>query len=286
MKPLISLGALIDTSFAHYKNHLPAILGLTLWLLVAAIPSALGIALSQDGLALNGMTWLSFGLHALGGILTVFASIHISVALILSLREQKQGKATDPRTFLQKAFALDRSYLWAMILKAIFVGLIPIIPFSISLALFALSMFSQNTFLINVTSIIAFITILIALGGAVKFSLQYAFVPYANVLNEHKGIKSLHASSALVKGRWWSTFIRVFIPKIAYTLAFVLVLALLLWGTGTLAIMFSQNSFFIAKLFALTNFFISTLINAFLIPLLLINDYYVYENLQETRNES
>ena len=129
MKSLLSLGALIDTSFEHYKKHLPSILGTTLWLLAAAIPSAIGIALSQDGDALNATTWMSFALNALGGIITVLASIHVSVALIASLREQKQGKITDPRIFLKKAFSLDLSYIWATILKSIFVAIIPRIPY-------------------------------------------------------------------------------------------------------------------------------------------------------------
>lgn len=283
MKSLLSLGALIDTSFEHYKKHLPSILGTTLWLLAAAIPSAIGIALSQDGDALNATTWMSFALNALGGIITVLASIHVSVALIASLREQKQGKITDPRIFLKKAFSLDLSYIWATILKSIFVAIIPLIPLLISIGAFIFALRSENGMLVNVLAIVAFITILLALGGALKFSLHYNFVPYATVLDGKRGMESLRTSAALVKGRWWPIFWRVFLPKALYTLIFVVILAGTLWTVGLVGIALSQGSFFLAKLFALTNFFISTLINAFLIPILLLNDYYVYENLRETK---
>ncbi len=283
MKSLLSLGALIDTSFEHYKKHLPSILGTTLWLLAAAIPSAIGIALSQDGDALNATTWMSFALNALGGIIGVLASIHISVALIASLREQKQGKITDPRVFLKKAFSLDLSYVWATILKSVFVAIIPLVPLLISITAFIFALRSENNILVNVFGVIAFITVLLALGCAVKFSLHYNFVPYATVLDGKRGMESLRTSAALVKGRWWPIFWRVFLPKALYTLIFVVILAGTLWTTGLIGIAFSQGSFFLAKLFALANFFISTLINAFLIPILLLNDYYVYENLRETK---
>lgn len=283
MKSLLSLGTLIDTSFEHYKKHLPSILGTTLWLLAAAIPSAIGIALSQEGDALNATTWLSFSFNILGGIIGVLASIHISVALIASLREQKQGKITDPRVFLKKAFSLDLSYIWAIILKNIFVAIIPLVPLIISIVAFVFALRSENGMLVNMLAVIAFATILLALGGAVKFSLHYNFVPYATVLDGKRGMESLRTSAALVKGRWWVTFWRVFLPKALYTLIFVVILGITLWATGIVGIALSQGSFFIAKLFALTNFFISTVINAFLIPILLLNDYYVYENLRETK---
>lgn len=283
MKPLISLGSLIDTSFEHYKNHLPAILGITLFLLVAAIPSALGLLLTRDGVDFDALTFTSFGFSVVGGIIAALASLHITVALILALREQRQGKAVDPRTFLKKAFSLDLSYLWAMILKAVFVAIIPLIPLGLAVAAFIFALRSENAVLTNILAVVAFATILLALGGAVKFSLSYGFVPYATVLDGKRGMASLHASADLVRGRWWETFWRAILPKALYTLIFVIILGIILWVTGMIAVAVSQESFFLAKLFALINFFISTTLNAFLIPILLLNDYYLYENLRETK---
>lgn len=283
MKPLLSLGMLIDTSFEHYKKHLPSILGTTLWFLAAALPSALGIAFSQEGDALNATTWFSFGFNVLGGIIGVLASIHISVALIASLREQKEGKTTDPRVFLKKAFSLDLSYIWATLLKSIFIAIIPLIPLLLSVAAFVFALRSDSGMLVNIFAVIAFATILLALGGALKFSLHYNFVPYATVLDGKRGMESLRTSAALVKGRWWPIFWRVFLPKALYTLIFAVILGVTLWVIGLMGIALSQGSFFLAKFFALVNFFISTLINAFLIPILLLNDYYVYEDLRKTK---
>lgn len=283
MKPLISLGSLIDTSFEHYKKHLPAILGIMLWLLVGGVPSAIGILLSQKGSDLGTMTWISFSLTFLGNIFLALVSLHVTVALILGLREQKQGKNTDPRTFLKKAFSLDLPYLWATILKAIFVGLLPLIPLVLTIIAFIFGLRSENNMLITLLAVIAFIALLIALGGAIKFSLNYAFVPFATILEGERGMKSLRASSALVQGRWWDTLWRSFIPKALYTLIFVVILAGTLWITGMIGVAVSQESFVLAKLFAIINLFLSTLLNAFLIPLLLLNDYYLYENLRETK---
>ncbi|NBS68535.1 hypothetical protein EBT31_06425 [bacterium] len=282
MKPLISIGSLIDTSFEHYRKHLPSILGITLWLLVAAIPSAIGILLSREGDDLGLATWASFGLNVVGGVITVLASLHISVALILAVREQRKGKSIDPRVVLRKAFSLDLSYIWAMILKNIFAVLLPLIPLILAFTAFVFALRSENTLLVNSLSILAFIAILIALGGAIKFSLTYNFVPYATVLEGKRGMESLRTSATLVRGRWWETFWRSFLPKALYTLIFVVALGVILWVTGIIAIAVSQESFVIAKFFALLNFFISTLVNAFMLPLLLLNDYYLYDNLQET----
>ncbi len=282
MKSLLSLGSLIDTSFAHFKKHLPSILGITLWFMVAAIPSSIGLLLSQEGDALNTTTWVSFAFSGFGVFFGALVTVHVTVALILSLREQRQGKETDPRIFLKKAFSKDVSYIWAIILKSIVVGLIPLIPLVLAVFVFVFALPSQNNVLINVLAVVAFITILIALGGAVKFSLSYCFVPYITVLEGTRGMASLKASAALVRGRWWATFWRVFLPKALYTLVLVIFLGVTLWITGMIGIAVSQESFFLAKLFALLNFFLSTLVNAFLIPLLLLNDYYVYENLCET----
>jgi hypothetical protein len=283
MKPLISIGSLIDTSFEHYKKHLPSILGIMLWLLVGGIPSAIGMLLSSEGDELGAMTWVSFGLIFLGNVLIALVSIHVTVALILSLREQKQGKQTDPRTFLQKAFSLDLSYIWATILKAIFVALLPLLPLALSIAAFIFAFQSDSGILLNILAVVAFITLLVALGGAIKFSLSYAFVPYFTVLDGERGMKSLKASAALVRGRWWETLWRSFIPKALYTLIFVVILGVTLWVTSMIGLALSQESFLLAKLFAITNFFLSTLLNVFLIPLLLLNDYYLYENLRETK---
>ena len=137
--------------------------------------------------------------------------------------------------------------------------------------------------LINVLAVVAFITVLVALGGAIKFGLSYSFVPYATVLDGERGMNSLRASAALVRGRWWDTLWRSFLPKALYTLIFVVILAVVLWVTGMVGVAVSQESFFLAKLFALINFFISTLLNVFLIPIILLNDYYLYENLRETK---
>lgn len=283
MKPLISLGSLIDTSFEHYKKHIAAILGVMLWLMVGAVPSALGILLSQEGVTLDLSDILSFALTFLGNIFLALVSLHATVALILTFREQKQGKSIDPRTFLKKAFSLDLPYLWATILKALFVALLPLIPLLLSIAAFIFAFRSENNILINILAVVAFLTLLIALGGAIKFSLSYAFVPFATVLEGERGMKSLRASAALVRGRWWATFWRSFIPKALYTLIFVVILAATLWLTGTVGVIVAQESFLFAKLFALLNFFLSTLLNIFLIPLLLLNDYYLYENLRETK---
>ncbi|NBX50283.1 hypothetical protein EBT25_10150, partial [bacterium] len=268
--------------FEHYRKHLPSILGITLWLLVAAIPSAIGILLSREGDDLGLATWASFGLNVVGGVITVLASLHISVALILAVREQRKGKSIDPRVVLRKAFSLDLSYIWAMILKNIFAVLLPLIPLILAFTAFVFALRSENTLLVNSLSILAFIAILIALGGAIKFSLTYNFVPYATVLEGKRGMESLRTSATLVRGRWWETFWRSFLPKALYTLIFVVALGVILWVTGIIAIAVSQESFVIAKFFALLNFFISTLVNAFMLPLLLLNDYYLYDNLQET----
>lgn len=284
MKPLISLGALIDTSFEHYKKHLPSLLGVTLWLLVAGIPSALGILLSQEGAALNAATWASFAFRALGGLISVLASLHIAVALILSFRTQRAGKAVDPRTVLKKAFSLDLAYAWAIILKAFFSAVIPLIPLALAVVGFIFALRSENGTLANILGVVAFITILIALGGAIKFSLVYNFVPYITVLEGSRGMESLRTSAALVRGRWVSTFARTFIPKALYTLIFVVILGVTFWLTGIVGIALTQESFLLAKLVSLINFFLSTLANIFLIPALLLNDYFVYEDLLEKKS--
>lgn len=283
MKPLISLGSLIDTSFEHYKSHLPAILGITVWLLAAALPSAIGLLLTREGIDFDALTLTSFGLSALGTLIGVLVSLHVTVALILSLREQRQGKATDPRSFLKKAFSFDLSYLWATILKTLFVAVLPLIPLAFAIIAFVFTIKLENAVVTNIVAVVTFASILVALGGAIKFSLSYGFVPYATVLDGARGMASLRTSADLVRGRWWETFWRAFLPKALYTLIFVIILALVLWVTGMIAVAVSQESFFLAKLFALINFFISTALNAFFIPILLLNDYYLYENLRETK---
>ncbi len=283
MKSLLSLGSLIDKTLEHYKTHAPSLLGVTFWLLVAGLPSGLGIVLSQDGNDLSFTTWTSFGLNIVGGIITLFASLHIAVALVLSLRDQGRGKHTDPRTVLKQAFSYDIPYIWAMLLKNVYSVVLPLLPLVLSGVLLAFTMESSSAFIGTAVSLTILGAVLYGLVVGLKYLITFNFVPYTTLLADERGMKSLRASSALVKGRWWPTLWRVLLPKALYTLIFAIILAAILWGTSTVAVAVSQDSFYLAKFFALLNFFISTLLNALLLPLLIVNDYYVYENLEATR---
>ncbi len=280
MKTPITLGNLIDTSFHHYTTFLPELLGISLWLLVAQIPSALGTLLSSEGVDLSWMTIASFSLNALGFIGTVLVSIHVGVALILAISQQRTGVHIDPRAMLREAFAKDLSYTWASILQALApIGTV-LIPLCIALVLgfIASSLPTKGSF-VNALGIFSiFGGIIAALVGAIIVSVRYTFTPFTNVIEGKRGLAALRGSRELVEGSWWSVAINTFIPSLLYTILFATVLGILAWISGSFALMFSQNSFLIAKLTSIFNLFIFTLGQSLITPLLLITSFVLYEN--------
>lgn len=61
-------------------------------------------------------------------------------------------------------------------------------------------------------------TLLLIIPGII-FSLWYSFILYVLVLDDKRGWSALSASKALVSGRWWATWWRLFIPSLVFGIA-------------------------------------------------------------------
>lgn len=283
MKPLLSIGALLDVSIEHYRKHLASILGIMLWIAVAQIPTFIGTLIDPQGSVPNGWQWTSFAFHVLGAITSFIAAVHVTVALTAAIRDQAGGKMVDPREALQAAWKKDLSFLFASLLHLIIVVLLPILPLVISFIVFAKSYFTDNEILINLSAIATFIFIIAALVVMTKLAISLGFVNQTNILEGKKGLEALKESNRLVTGRWWATFWRVLLPSILYTFIGFMLLGPISIGAELLARLLAQNSYLILKIIAVGSLLLSTAVNIFIVPMFLITAYYLYDSLRKTQ---
>lgn len=178
---LLSAWDLVKASFDLYKKHLQKFLeyAVIIYLptMVAALAAYLLTLVMDEG---------RVSYYFISGALLIAASViafWFSLAFIRVIANCCQGRASQS-TRAEISAALD--ILWPVILVGLLAGL----------------------------AVLGGFVLLIVPG--IIFSIWFAFVGYAVILDGAKGTAALRASKTLVEGRWWGVLWRLLVPGLVY----------------------------------------------------------------------
>lgn len=286
MASLISVGQVLDHSLEHCRKHYKELLAITLWMVVASIPSVIGQLLAPSGgdeSTLTGGDWLSFAFSLIGFVLVAVASIWMYATLVLAVAEQASGRRTDLRQTYRQGWKAFMPYLLLSVLVA---GIVIGISLLTAPGL-ALLVLGSGTSASPIFAALGTPVFLIGLGVTlfllVKYSVQLAFAPYVLLLENKAPVQALQGSSTLVKGRWWATFLRFAVPKLVYFLALFVISIIVFTGLEMLTAILISTSAFAALLVYTINLLLSVFFSAVITPLIITTDYYLYDSLRKTR---
>ncbi len=292
MAKFITLGLLIDKTVEHYRLHFKELIGITLWLVVAAMPFLFSgyiapFGVDQQTPASETLAYMI--VNVVGLITTTAASIWIGICLILTIDARAQGKTPDHVALGRRAWKFFFSFL--LLSAAIAIGLSVA---AVLLVIPGILLMLLNTASGVVGTAVGIAGVIILFGGAaaalytlIRYSVELAFAQYHLVLESDstkfsfKAIwKAAVASRESVKGSWWAIAFRLFIPNIVISLI-VLGFTMVTNLATTILISFAA-----ASLSALAITLISValtlsvfIVNAIVMPLYSLIVYYLYDSI-------
>ncbi len=285
MASLISVGQVLDLSLEHCRKHFKELLAITLWMVVASIPTVVGTLLAPSGgdQTLTGGDWLSFAFSCVGTILTIVVSIWAYATLVLAVAEQAGGKKINLKHTYQQGWKIFLPYfLLSLLVAGIVIGIALIA--APGFILLILSSSATSAPILGVLGTPVFIIGTgIALFLLVKYSVQIAFAPYVLILEKKNPIEAIKGSLALVRGRWWATLLRFLLPKLIYSLVIFVVNYLVFAVIEVVLSLLMETSTVLVLAVYTLSLFLSVFLSAIVIPLLIATDYYLYDSLRKTR---
>lgn len=306
MANLISIGQVFDKTVEHYKEHFGELFRISAWMILAAVPAAIGKLLAPfivDG-RFDFVYWASVILNDLGGLLLTVVSVIVLIMIVLAAQDQQSGVKSNSAKSVATAKKLFFPYVWTSLLFILLVIAAALIPIIGWVLVMVTPVTSIGLLISGAGALLLIFGGILSLILIVKFTISYSFAPYSLILTEepklktikesasvlsylkqifNAGVRSMKNSGALVKGRWWATFFRFVIPQFIYALAlslvnflllsgFMLLIALTL-GSGQLGIGVGNSVWFL----------ISMLVTALFTPLIALTDFYIFDSLRKTR---
>ena len=285
MATLISVGQVLDQSLEHCRKHYKELLAITLWMVVASIPSIIGKLLAPTGgdPALTAGDWLSFSFSMVGVLLATIISIWAYAALVLTVAEQASGKKLNLKNIYRQSWKLFLPYvLLTICLTAIIIGIALLAAPGIALLMIG-SGTNAPAALTAIGTPLLLIGAALALGLIAKYSIELAFAPFILLLGKQGVVASIKGSIALVKGRWWATCLRFVVPKLVYSLI-VFVVSFVSFKALEILIALVSSSSGIGTLVIYTfSLLLSVFFSVIATPLIIATDYYLYDSLRKTR---
>lgn len=281
MANLISLGKLIDTSFELYKKYWKEFLGISLWLVVASLPRLLGNLLAPLGAgpSITAGDWLSFSFSLIGSLVIAVATVWVIISLIQLADSRLKGRTPDMKAINRRSWQLFFHYILVsiLVLGIIVASSLLVVP---GLALFMTSTSAGTSALGGLLFFAGGIASLILL---IKYSLELGLAQFALVVDNKRGVEAIRTCFALVKGRWWATFVRYTAPKLLYLFVIVLLNLLIPAALGLLAIVLAPTSTLLLKLVYVAAYLFTVGLSALSTPLVVATDYVLYDSLRNSK---
>ena len=224
-----------------------------------------------------GSAWLI----VVSAIIQPLIFVWVVLAMILLIERQfLRKKIGNPAKDATKLFL---PYVWISLLKTAitFLPFLLIAPGIVILLTEALG--GDAPFLEGIGSILLLAGIVATICLVFAFLVRFAFVGYELTLHDHRGLKALKASNALVKGRFWSVFWRYIAPRMVFGAAAVVIqLALYFVLIVSLAAIPATGPamFKISSVLLQIN---DVLVLVLLLPILTIADYKLFDSLRKTK---
>jgi hypothetical protein len=302
MKKLISIGELIDQTWEFYKENFSDLMGISAWLLVTALAGVIGWALFPDINTLSRMAempantqltnWQTFGIGMV--LLNRFIIFPVaSIWVFSSIAEFVNKRLNKSRPRIKHALIHGWKHFFPVLLSRviysllIFVGMLIGIGPVLLLLLFGVPFEGTNAIVLSILGIVGLV---ISVFLMVRWAIMYYLggFGYTNVIEQKHGLRSMKRSNQLTKGRFWSSLLRIVIPKIL----FIGIATVVVYLTEPLVSVF-QGAFLQGisssaqiRLQTVFVFVWPTIFMVFINPLVYIADVLIYRNLRDTVNEA
>jgi hypothetical protein len=284
MASLISLGQLIDRSFDHGKKYYKELLTILLWIVIASTPTVIARVTSvlENNEALTAGDWAVLIFTLLGFISVTVVSVwaYISLTYMISLRAN--GRSVNFKQVSRDSWQIWLKYFaLAIVIFALFAGMT---LFSLpGLILIFTSVAKDSSMLTAIGAPLLFIGGTLSMITLLRYSIPLSLAPYILLLEETSVFEAIQDSLKLVKGRWLATFIRFVVPKFIYTLI-LLALNYLTFVVFNLLFAVTMNvSWGLTLVIYAVSLFVSVFTSVLITPLVIANDYYLYDSLRKTR---
>ncbi len=292
---MITLGSLIDRTVEHYHKHFRILAGISLWIVVAAMPFLFSSYIAPFGVDKTTPTreLIEFlSLNLLGLVTTTVAGFWITACLILTGEAQAKGITPDHTALGKQSWKIFPALcLLSFGIATVFV-LVAIILMAPGFAMLWSSNAadSSGSMTMIIGGALFFIGMIIAALFLAKYSVEVAFAQYILILETTekitpKNIKkvlmnSIKTSRSMVRGHWWAIAFRLLIP--AGIIGFIV------YGATYLVnfIVSIGFSFSVGSISPLGITLISVastigilIINALIMPLYSLATYYLYDSI-------
>lgn len=294
MANLITLGSLIDHTVEHYRSHFKELIGISLWLVVAAMPFLFAGYLAPFGIDEYTPTneVITYLIVSSIGLLTVtLARLWTSVCLIFTINARAKGATPDHVALGKKSWKFILSFFvlstgiavtlslaaGLLLLPGILIMMLNNLPGAAGVALGIAGV------------ILMFAGVVAAAYTLVKYSIELAFAQYYLLLDAESSRfsfktlwKAALASRNFVKGQWWAIAIRLVVPS--------LIIGLIAYGitastnlAATVLISFAAASL---SPLAITLISVALTLSVFIVvaivmPLYSLTTYYLYDSVSK-----
>jgi hypothetical protein len=132
--------------------------------------------------------------------------------------------------------------------------------------------------------VLTFLGTIAALIGCVFFSVKLSFSGLAVVLENRGPVESIKSSMALIKGRFWPTLLRLWVPKLVFSIPIAVVqIGAIAALNISLVSLSTINDAVIFKIADMSSDIIIMGVTALAAPIILISDYLVYDSLRKNK---
>ncbi len=287
MSKLISIGSLIDLTWDRFRASLPDYVSLASVILIAALIQLVGLILfplASELLSANpisGSETAGVVIYAFGSLVAAFLGFAVYVGVV-----RLTNRPTIQSFSLAEALEENKKYFVRSFVAAVLFGLLIVAAFAIGLvpsSLFVLlSPFISSPIILAILDLLLIVFILGSYLMVLIWSVEYYFAPYSALLDKKIGKDALKHSRSLVRGRFWSVFLRLTIPKLVFALFAVLILTVLYYVALLFINIFAGLSVDLRiRLFSIVKTIFPMIVAVFISPLLIIADTMLYKSLTE-----
>lgn len=289
--PLISIGQLIDQSWALYRAKFNELMSISGWLLLLAILFVISLSLYPSASNLwfsNELTW-SENIGILLFILTQFIiapllGLWVLIGLSRLGRSFISGKSITVQTAVAQIHANYFPTLLVSVMVALLLFVATLIGFGPSIVLAAIGAIAKSSILITLANLLLLVGVLVSLILAFKWTVEYILAPYAAMLDNARGKQALAQSRQLIRGRFWETLLRLVIPKMVFIFISIILMAIVAYVANILlSTAGGLNLDLRLRLATMVEWVIPVVIATLINPLIILADVLLYRSLKGDR---
>lgn len=288
MKTLLSIGTLIDESWAYYRKNFHGFMNISGWFLITGILNTVALLLYPSSRVLAFHSYLT-GYETFAVILCAITSLVLTPLLgfwIYVTLTRATFRSIKNQDFQKKTFFLEtKLYFVPAIIVTILVGLMlvwaQIITIGPAIIIGIIGSFVNNTPLVVLANIALVIGLFVSIYLTSKWSVYFYMAPTSNILDGAQKKSALQKSRSLIEGRFWNVLLRVIVPKlvfVAFTMFAFMIISLIL--KFTISTFVGLNMDLQDRLLSIVNLLIPILSTILIYPLFILSDVLLYQSLK------